>query len=143
MWVWPQVPLGGPSPSAPLRYGTPPPHQPGLPPPSALQKEPGAMGGRGRGWGGKGCGLREGSSSYNEGTGGTLKGWVGPDPHLGALEISFVVLLNFSLLSSFGRLARLFFPVCSLFSLFTFLLSLLFVLSPLCFEKAQFFKPSL
>ena len=59
----------------------PPPHQPGPPPPKASQKS-----GRG-GWGGKGCGLREGSSSYDRGgRGGLSKRQLGPDPHLGALD---------------------------------------------------------
>ena len=81
---------GGPSPSIPPR--TPPP-TPGWAAPSrtpgALQKEPRGVGGRGReraGRGGKGFGLREGSSNCNGGWGGTLQTPVGPD-HIWGLPI--------------------------------------------------------
>ena len=40
-----------------------------------------------RGRGGKGFGLREGSSNYNEGWGGPSKHQLGPDPHLGGPNI--------------------------------------------------------
>ena len=75
-------------PSTPWRPRTPP-----LPPPPAwaapsrsLAKR--ATGGGGeegrRGRGGKGFGLREGSSNYNGGCSGPCKHQLGPDPHLGA-----------------------------------------------------------
>ena len=69
MWVWPQVPLGGPPPPPPR---TPLPHQPGPPPSRSLaKKSQGACGEEGRkGRGGKGFGSREGSSNYNGGWGG-------------------------------------------------------------------------
>ena len=75
-----------PSPSTFLRHRTPPPHQPGRPRRGALQKQPG--GGEGtRGWGEKGCGLSEGSSSCNGGMGGTFQravqlSWGRTDGHL-------------------------------------------------------------
>ena len=57
-------------PSIPLRPRTLPPHQLGPPSAAALQKEPRGCGEEGgRGWGGKGCGLREGSSNCKRGMG--------------------------------------------------------------------------
>ena len=49
----------------------PPPHQPG---PLQHQKKSQGGGGKreGEGWGGKGCGLKEGSSRWGDGGGGTL-----------------------------------------------------------------------
>ena len=70
-------------PSTPLCLRTPPPHQPGLPPPGALQKEPGWREEGGRGWGRKGCGFTEGSSNCNGRMGGPSKE---PDPHLWAFD---------------------------------------------------------
>ena len=62
--------LGGTSPSTPLHSGTPSPRQPGPPSPGASQKEPGGREEVGGGWGGKGCGGKEGSSKCLEGRGG-------------------------------------------------------------------------
>ena len=68
----PKCRLDGPPPSIPLRPRTPPLHLPGPPPPGALQKEPGRLGETEGGWGGRSCGLREGSCSYNGRLGGDL-----------------------------------------------------------------------
>ena len=90
MWVRPQVPLEGPPPPPPL--GPLPPHQTG-PPRSGLpehcKKSQGGWGEEGgRGRGGKGFGLREGSSNCNGGWGGgPSKHQLGPDPHLGAPKV--------------------------------------------------------
>ena len=57
VWVWPQVPLGGPPPSTPCALGP-------------CRKSQGGWGEDGRrGRGGKGFGLREGSSNDNGGWG--------------------------------------------------------------------------
>ena len=82
MWVWPQVPVRGPS---AIRPRTPPPRQPEPPPPGASQKEPrGWEEEGGGGWGGKGCGLREGRLQSCNGGGwrGPSKRQLRPDPHL-------------------------------------------------------------
>ena len=75
MWVWPQVPLGGPPPPPPCALGPlPSPHQPGPPPPKPCKKRQGGWGEvRRRGRGGKGFGLREGSSNCNRGWGHKLR----------------------------------------------------------------------
>ena len=74
MWVWPQVPLGGPPPSTPLRSL-------GRPLPEPCKKSQGGWGEEGRrGRGGKGFGLREGSSNDNGGWGGALQTPVGARP---------------------------------------------------------------
>ena len=89
MWVWPQVALGGPPPPPPCAPGSPAPHQPGPPPPGALQKEPSGWGEEGRrGRGGKGFGLREGSSNDNGGLGGgNLQTSVGARPTSGGFVV--------------------------------------------------------
>ena len=82
MWIWPQALLG--SPSAPLPHTSP-----GRPFLEHCKKNQGGGGkreGEGGDWGGKGCSLREGSSSCNGGWGGPSEGQLGPDPHLGALD---------------------------------------------------------
>ena len=75
MWVWPQVPLEGPPP--PPLLGPLPPHRTGPPRPGLpehCKKSQGGWGEEGgRGRGGKGFGLREGSSNCNGGWGGTLQ----------------------------------------------------------------------
>ena len=84
----PKCCLDGPPPSTRLHSRTPPPHQPVAPPPGTLQKAPGRVRGKrdGGGWGGRGCGLREGSCSCKGVWWGPSKGQLGPDPHLGALN---------------------------------------------------------
>ena len=83
MWVWPQVPLGGPPPPPPCAPRTPPPTSLGRPLPEPCKKSHGGWGEEGRrGRRGKGFGLREGSSNYNGGWGGPSKHQLGPDPHL-------------------------------------------------------------
>ena len=85
MWVWPQVGLGLPSFSTPPCAPGPLPHTSlGRPLPERLKKSQGVGGEEGgRGWGGKGHGLREGSSSCNGGMGGTLQRAVGARPTSG------------------------------------------------------------
>ena len=85
MWVWPQVPLGGPPPPPPpCALQTPPPPT-NLGRPLLAKRAKGGWGEeRRRGRGGRGFGLREGSSNYNGGWGGPSKQQLGPDPHLGA-----------------------------------------------------------
>ena len=75
-----------PPPSTPLRPGTPsPPTSLGRPLPEPCKKRQGEEGRRGQeGKGFQPFGLREGSSNYNGGWGGTSKHQLGPDPHLGA-----------------------------------------------------------
>ena len=71
--------------STPLRPRTLPPTSLGRPLPEPCKKSQGGWGEEGRrGRGGKGFGLREGSSNYNGGWGGPSKHQLGPDPHLGA-----------------------------------------------------------
>ena len=78
---------------APSAAWRPPPCAPGPLPPTSLGRplpEPckRSQGGWGeerrRGRGGRGFGLREGSSNYNGGWAGPSKHQLGPDPHLGA-----------------------------------------------------------
>ena len=85
MWVWPQVPLGGPPPPPHCALGPLPPTSLGRPLPEPSKKsQGGGWGEEGRrGQGGRGFGLREGSSNYNGGQGGPSKHQLGPDPHLG------------------------------------------------------------
>ena len=81
----PKCHLEGRPPPPPMRPKTPPP--PAWAAPSRITKR--SQGKRdGAGWGGKGWGLREGSSTCNGGDGGPFKGQLGPDPHLGALDTS-------------------------------------------------------
>ena len=86
--VWPQVPLGGPSPSTPLRPGTPPLNTCLVLPSRSIAKRArgGGIGGRGKGEGWEG---RDGL--WLEGRvlqlqwrrwGGSPKGQLGPDPHV-------------------------------------------------------------
>ena len=89
MWVWPQVPLGGPPPFIPpWALGPLPTTSPGRPLPEPCKKsQRGVVGKReGRGRGGKGFGLREGSSDYNGGWGGTLQTPVGARPTSGGSQ---------------------------------------------------------
>ena len=87
-WSVPECHLEGPSPSTSLRPRTPPPHEPKPPLLGHCKKSLGGEEG-GRGWGGKGCGLRKGVLRPPVpiwGWGEPYKGQLGPDPHLGALD---------------------------------------------------------
>ena len=85
MWVWPQVPLGAPPLHPPCALGPLPPTSLRRPLPEPCTKSQGGWVEEGRrGRGGKGFGLREGSSNYNGGGGEPSKHQLGPDPHLGA-----------------------------------------------------------
>ena len=86
---------GRPPPPPPCDLGPLPPHQPGPPPPGALQKEPsGGWGEEGRrGRGGKGFGLREGSSNYNGGWGGDPPNTSWGQTHIWGLPTIRVALL--------------------------------------------------
>ena len=79
----PKCRLEGPPPPLPCALGlrTPPLHKPGPPCPGALQKEPREVGGEREGEGGEGMAVQ-----YNAGMGGTAKGQLRPDPHLGAFD---------------------------------------------------------
>ena len=72
MWVWPQVPLEGPPLHPPLHPRTPPPTPDWAAPSRSIAKRAkGGWGEEGRSRrGGKGFGLREGSSNCNGGWGG-------------------------------------------------------------------------
>ena len=100
MWVWPQVPLGGPRPPPPFALGPLPPTSLGRPLPEPCKKSQGGWGEEGRGGlGGKGVGLREGSSNCNAMNGGGDRGGepskhqLGPDPHPGAPNMASPGLL--------------------------------------------------
>ena len=83
MWVWPQVPVGGTSPPPPCATGSLAHARPGSRSPGALQKEPRGLG-EGGGVGREGLWLEGRVLLWNGG--GTAKGHLGPDPHLGALD---------------------------------------------------------
>ena len=78
MWVWPQVPLGGPSPLTILRLRTPSPRLTWAALPWSIAKRARGVGGRGRG---RGVGLWLWLGGM-----GPSKGQLGPDPHLGVLD---------------------------------------------------------
>ena len=92
MWVWAQVPLGGPPPPPPCALGyLPPPHQPGPPPPGALQKEPRGVGGRGKERAGReGVWLEGRVLQLQWGMGGTLQTLVGARPTSGGFQSKVV-----------------------------------------------------
>ena len=81
----PKCRLEAPPPPPPCALGPLPPTSLGRTLPEPCKKSQGGWGEEGRrGRGGKGFGLREGSSDYNRGWGGPSKHQLGPDPHLGA-----------------------------------------------------------
>ena len=83
MWVWPQVPRGGPSPSTPCRQGRLPRTRLGRPLPEHCKKSQG-VGGKREGESGEGRAAAWGRSSCcNGGMGGTFQRAVGPGPTSG------------------------------------------------------------
>ena len=104
-----QVPLGGPPPPPPLSpLGPLPPTSLGRPLPEPCKKSQGGWGEEGRrGRGGKGFGLREGSSNYNGGWGGRTPNTTWGQTHIWGLptntrrknflriHLLFIALLEF------------------------------------------------
>ena len=115
MWVWPQVPLGGPSPSSPPDPKTTSPTPTCASPFQRIAKRARGLGGRGRGRvererererrereRERAVGLREGSSSCN---GWGSKRQFGPEPHTGALDYTYsCTILHLSLVILLGSL---------------------------------------
>ena len=84
MWVWPQVPLGGPPPPPPCALGPLPPNSLAAPSRS-LAKRARGVGGRGKERAGReGVWLEGRVLQLQWGMGGPSKHQLGPDPHLGA-----------------------------------------------------------